>query len=75
MESTKRNPFAGQMRTASASGLLPIGGPRAAIISRDSEAGELRRAALTLALALYPLVGSVTIVLAAIMVASGANGG
>jgi len=38
-------------------------------------AGEMRRAAVTLLLALYPLVGSVTVVLAALMLAGGAHAG
>ena len=74
MERLDENPFGTETRSAAAFGFNPHGA-RAAAIAQESAPGELRRAAFTLALALYPLIGSVTIVLAAVMLAGGANAG
>ena len=74
MERLDQNPFETETRAAVAFGLSPLG-TRVATAMQAGAPSELRRAAFTLALALYPLVGSVTIVLAAILLAGGANAG
>lgn len=54
-------------------GLKPAGTNQA---SRTRHAdGEMRGAALTFVIALYPLVGSVTVVIAALLLAGGALAG
>ncbi|RST86992.1 hypothetical protein EJC49_07545 [Aquibium carbonis] len=54
-------------------GLKPAGTQEA---SRPHRAdGEMRGATLTLVIALYPLVGSVTVVIAALLLAGGALAG
>ena len=45
------------------------------VASSTRGGGETRRALITCALAMYPLVGSATIILAAIMLAGGAQAG
>ena len=55
------------------SGLKPAGKRVAGRTRRDD--GEMRGATLTLVVALYPLVGSVTIVVAALLLAGGALAG
>ncbi len=52
--------------------------PRSAREIRMEErrgSGEMRRAALTALIALYPLIGSVTVVVAALLLAGGALAG
>lgn len=66
-------------RATTANGLQAAGDPLASggfgVTPAAHRKGETRRALLTCALAMYPLVGSATIILAAVMLAGGAQAG
>jgi hypothetical protein len=62
------------MQAATNHGLRPRSAREVRIEQRRAS-GEIRRAALTALIALYPLVGSVTVVVAALLLVGGAHAG
>jgi hypothetical protein len=62
------------MQAATDFGLRPRSARETRIEERRAS-GEMRRAALTALIALYPLIGSVTVVVAALLLAGGALAG
>ena len=71
MDTTRHDSTAPSPRQAS--GLRPAA--RRDARRDETNGGEMRGAALTFVIALYPLVGSVTVVIAALLLAGGALAG